>query len=156
MNGTGAVLLDTSVLLYATLEGDRRHRVARELVEGRAGMVAGCRLCVSAQSLGELWPVLTGRRVEPADTPELARRKVEGLLGLAHVEVLAVDAAVVREALRLCEQHQVRRGRYHDVQLVAVMRCHGIRRLVTENDGEFAGFEGIEAVNPFVEGEQAG
>ena len=154
MMGAGeAVLLDTGVLVYATLEGDRRHRVAREVVEGRSRWVAGCRLCVGAQSLGELWASLTGRRVEPPDTPEVARRKIGALAGLAQLTVLAVDVAVVREAVRLCEQHHARRRRYHDMQLVALMRCHGIRRILTESEADFEGLEGIEVVNPFAEGE---
>ncbi len=36
----------------------------------------------------------------------------------------------------------------HDARLVAVMKPHGITRILTFNAADFARFEGIEAIHP--------
>ena len=63
--------------------------------------------------------------------------------------MLPVDWDTVRHATQLCEERNVRRQDYFDMQLVAVMRQHRIRRIYTENAADFKGLDGIEAVNPF-------
>jgi predicted nucleic acid-binding protein len=48
---------------------------------------------------------------------------------------------------RLVVQHQVRGVKVHDARLVAVMKVHGVGRILTFNTGDFARF-GVETVYP--------
>ena len=143
-----SALLDTNVLIYATLDADPRHATALDLVMGR-GEAAGSRLFVSAQNLAEMWPNLTGPKLRPPDPPETARAKIESIARLPHLTVLPVDWETVALATRLCVELSVTRQRYFDMQIAAVMRQHGIRRIFTENAADFAGIAEIEVVNPF-------
>jgi predicted nucleic acid-binding protein len=142
-------LLDTNVLVYATLAADPRHERALTLLMGsdRAPRPA---VLVSVQNLAEMWPALTGPRTDPPDAPETAAAKVESIASLAHVTVLPVDRETLRLALRLAAARGITRQRYFDLQIAAVMLQNGIRRLYTENTTEFRGIDGIEAINPFV------
>lgn len=74
MNGeklTGRVLLDTNVLLYATLTADSRHPKAQEMLALRQR--PGTELFISVQNLAEMYPNLAGPQNLPPDTPDLAR-----------------------------------------------------------------------------------
>jgi predicted nucleic acid-binding protein len=155
-------LIDSNVLIYATLRGDPRFDVARELVLGSDG-VWGKRF-VSVQILAEMYPNLTGPNMEIPDSPEAAAEKVRALCHLPHITVLPVTSAVIERALDLCALHGVRRQRYFDAQLVALMSEYNLQRIYTENVSDFSdlvsaalrGAEGspphapaIEIINPF-------
>ena len=141
-------LLDTNVLVYATLADDPRHVTACALLRGQtAGQRAAA--FVSVQNLAEMWPALTGPRTVPPDSPEVAERKIAAIASLPHVTVLPVDRETVRIATRLARELGVTRQRYFDIQIAAVMLQHGIRRLYTENARDFQGIDGVEAINPF-------
>lgn len=144
---TGRVLVDTNVLIYATLSQDRRNLRALEVLGWRDR--ADVELFVSVQNLAEMYPNLTGPKTTPPDSPELARRKIESIAGLAGVTILPVTWETIREALELCERYGVRRQRYFDLQLVALMLRHGIGTVITENVADFAAVDGIRVVNPF-------
>lgn len=145
-----ASLIDTSVLIYATLADDPRCEQAREVVLGpdeRWG-----RRHVSTQNLAEMYSNLTGPRMSRPDSPEEAARKVASVGRPAHITVLPVTLAVVSGALRLCSAHDIRRQVHFDAQLVAVMAEYGLARIYTENTADFAalaGAAGIDVVNPF-------
>lgn len=65
------VLLDTNILIYATLENDPRFERSRELL-----LSAGPdEPYISVQNLAEKDPDLTGPKMEPPDTPAVARAK---------------------------------------------------------------------------------
>ena len=145
---TVSALLDTNVLIYATVTEDPRYPIARALLLGEQSP-AGGELFISVQNLAEMWPNLTGPKLNPPDSPAVARAKIESIARLPHLTVLPVDWDTVRHATQLCEERNVRRQDYFDMQLVAVMRQHRIRRIYTENAADFKGLDGIEAVNPF-------
>ena len=146
---SASYLLDTNVLVYATLAADPRHARAKALLLG-AGATPRPSVFVSAQNLAEMWPTLTGPRTDPPDAPGIAAAKIESVASLPHVTVLSVDRDTVRIALRLAAGRAVTRQRYFDVQVAAVMLQNGVRRLYTENLADFRDIDGIEAVNPFV------
>ena len=97
----------------------------------------------------KLHPNLTGPKTSPPDSPELARRKIESIAGLVGVTVLPVRWETTRGSLELCERYGVRRQRYFDLQVVALMLTHRIGTLITENVADFAAVDGIRVVNPF-------
>jgi len=143
----GRLLVDTNVLIYATLENDPRHPRAREALALRGSPEV--ELFVSVQNLAEMYPNLTGPKNHPPDTPELARRKIESIAQLGGITILPIQLPVQRRALELCERHQIRRQRYFDAQLAACMLEEGIETILTENDRDFADIPEIRAVNPF-------
>lgn len=144
---SGRILVDTNVLIYATLRGDPRHQEAQRVLDLR--LRSDVELFVSAQNLAEMYPNLTGPKNNPPDSPGLARAKIESIAGLGQLTVLSVSGAITRRALELCERYSIRRQQYFDMQLAALMLEEGITSLVTENTDDFAKVDGIRAVNPF-------
>jgi predicted nucleic acid-binding protein len=143
----GRFLLDTNVLIYATLDNDPRAVQARAAIEH--GKRADCEAFVSVQNLAEMYPNLTGPKTEPPDSPHEASQKIIRLASLTYVEVLPITVAVTLKALELAERYQVARQRFFDMQLVAALVVYDIPTLVTENKADFAAIAEIAAVNPF-------
>ncbi|TVR67541.1 MAG: PIN domain-containing protein [Spirochaetaceae bacterium] len=143
-------LIDTNVLIYATLRRDHRYGAARDLVLG-PDEVWGRRF-VSVQNLAEMYPNLTGPKMTVPDEPDQASDKVAALGRLPYVTVLPVTLRTVERTLELCRKYSVRRQRYFDAQLVALMLEHDLRRLYTENTRDFSDLvmdTEIEVHNPF-------
>ena len=141
----GRVLIDTNVLIYATLENDPRFERSRELllVQDESERFT------SVQNLAEMYPNLTGPKMERPDEPAVACAKIRSIASLSNLQVLPLTGDVQSIALELCEKYGITRQRYYDAQLAATMIAHGIPTLVTENDGDFKGMTEIQAVNPF-------
>jgi predicted nucleic acid-binding protein len=145
MKAARRVLIDTNVLIYATLEDDPRFPVSREqlLSTGKVERF------VSVQNLAEMYPNLTGPRMERPDEPAAARAKIQSIASLPSIQVLPLTGDVQALALELCEKHGITRQRYYDAQLVATMQAHGIDTLITENARDFDCFTGIRTIDPF-------
>jgi predicted nucleic acid-binding protein len=143
----GRILLDTNVLIYATLAGDSRHAGAREALALRHR--PGVELFISVQNLAEMYPNLTGPKNQPPDSPELAREKIRSLARLRGLTVLPLTLETVQLALDLCVTTGVTRQAYFDRQLAALMIRESIPVILTENVNDFTGIEGITPVNPF-------
>jgi predicted nucleic acid-binding protein len=144
---SGKLLVDTSVLIYATLSNDPRHATASGILA-----LAGSRSCqpfVSTQNLAEMYPNLTGPKVKPPDSPEVARSKIQSIGRLRGLEVIPITSQTVDKALELCQKYNVRCQDYFDMQLVAAMMLHGIPTIVTENAQDFAPIREIRVINPF-------
>ena len=139
------VLIDTNILIYATLENDPRSERSRELLLAKGGQAR----FTSVQNLAEMYPNLTGPKMERPDDPAIARAKIQSIASLPSVQVLPLTGDVQSVALELCEKYGFTRQRYYDAQIAATMVVHGIRTLITENDGDFKDMTEIRAVNPF-------
>lgn len=144
---TGRVLIDTNVLLYATLSADPRHERAREVLALRHRPEVS--LSISVQNLAEMYPNLTGPKNQPPDSPELAREKIRSLSRLRGLNVLPLTLESVHHALDLCVAGGVTRQNYFDRQLAALMIREGIPVILTENVKDFSGIKGITPMNPF-------
>ncbi len=145
-----ASLIDTNVLIYATVRADPRFSVARDVVLG-PDETWGSRH-VSVQNLAEMYPNLTGPKMDVPDSPDQAADKIRALTRLPHITVVPVSATIVERTIELSRQHAVRRQRYFDAQLVALMLEHDLRRLYTENVSDFSDLVSdtpIELYNPF-------
>jgi predicted nucleic acid-binding protein len=141
----GRFLIDTNVLIYATLDDDPRSARSRSLLLAQGG---GERY-VSVQNLAEMYPNLTGPRMEHPDDPAMARAKIRSVASLPGIQVLPLTSDVHDIAMELCQKYGIRRQRYYDAQIAATMIVHGIQTLLTENDGDFKDMSEIKAVNPF-------
>ncbi len=140
-------LIDTNILIYATLDDDPRAGRAREILLSRGER----ELFVSVQNLAEMYPNLTGPKMEKPDDPATAKAKIQSIASLPGVQVLPLTGDVQRVALELCERHGITRQRYYDAQLAATMIVHGIGLILTENSGDFEDMAEVRAVNPFMQ-----
>jgi predicted nucleic acid-binding protein len=146
-NLTGRALVDTNVLIYATLAADPRHQRAQEILALRNR--AGVELFISVQNLAEMYPNLTGPKNQPPDSPALAREKIQAISRLRGLTVLPLTLDSVHRALDLCAAGGITRQKYFDQQLSALMLREDIPVILTENDKDFSSIAGISPINPF-------
>jgi predicted nucleic acid-binding protein len=145
---TGRVLVDTNVLIYATLAADPRHQCAKEVLALRHR--PEIEMFISVQNLAEMYPNLTGPKNHPPDPPVLAREKIRSLSRLRGLNVLPLTLESVHHALDLCVVGNITRQNYFDRQLAALMLRESIPTILTENTKDFEGIEGITPITPFV------
>ncbi len=143
----GRVLVDTNVLIYATLTGDPRHDRSQQILALR--LRSDVEMFISVQNLAEMYPNLTGPKNQPPDSPEVAREKIRSLSRLRGLTVLPLTLECIHHALDLCVEGAVTRQNYFDRQLAALMVREAIPVIVTENVKDFTGINDITALNPF-------
>jgi predicted nucleic acid-binding protein len=144
---TGRLLIDTNVLIYATLKSDLRHEKAQQVLSLR--QQPGVEMFVSVQNLAEMFPNLTGPKNQPPDTPSLARAKILSISRLRGLSVLPITFEIIQKALQLCEEGGITRQNYFDCQLAALMLHESIPVILTENVKDFSSIKGITAISPF-------
>jgi predicted nucleic acid-binding protein len=127
--------VDTNVLAYAydADSGEKGER-AREILADIDGAV------VSTQVVLEFFAVLTRKLGLTRDAAE------EATESLMELEVVATDARLVREGLRISRDHDIS---HWDGMIIAAAAASGCEVLLTEdlNDGQV--IEGVRVVNPF-------
>jgi predicted nucleic acid-binding protein len=137
------VFLDTSALVAASVAVHPGHAGAREAIRGF--VAAGTALCISPQICREFLVVLTRQPVSGRafSVEEAIAALDEWRRGCS---LLAEDEETVAQCLALARTHSVRGKQMHDCNVVAVMRAHGVSRLVTRNPSDFSRFSEIEVV----------
>jgi predicted nucleic acid-binding protein len=138
------LFLDTNILVTATDESRRNHRIARKLIE--RGRAVGLHGALSGQIIREYLVVATrpvaanGLGMSPGD----ALRNVEQFAGrLAFCDETEATSVRLRGLVRI---HGLAGKSTHDANVVATMACHGIARLVTENPEDFSRFPEVRLV----------
>jgi predicted nucleic acid-binding protein len=105
-------------------------------------------LCYTSQNVGEFWNTCTrpadrnGYGLSPLETDRRARFFEEKL------RLLPDSLAVHEEWRKLLVTHRVSGVQVHDARLVAFMRVHGVKSILTFNDRDFARFTDIKAIHP--------
>jgi predicted nucleic acid-binding protein len=105
-------------------------------------------LCYTSQNVAEFWNACTrpvdrnGYGLSPQDTDRRARFFEEKL------RLLPDSLAVHEEWRTLLVTHGVSGVQVHDARLVAAMRVHSVKRILTFNDRDFVRYTDIEAVHP--------
>ena len=141
-----STLVDTNVLLRQLEPAHNHHRDAiaatMRLIE------SGETLYVVAQSIAEFWAAAT----RPAARNGLGLDVATAASAIAEIErtfglLLSDEAMVYGHWKRLIVEQRVTGRRVFDARLVAVMRAHGIARLLTFNGADFAGL-GIVVLEP--------
>ncbi len=141
------VLIDTNILLRSV----QTHHPHYPLIERAFAVLrAGNETPhVAVQNLVEFWAVAT-RPTGSANglglTIEQTVQAFEVIKSL--FTVLPEPPAVFVEWERLVTTYRVSGKNTHDARLVAVMRLHGITRILTFNADDFARYPGIEVINP--------
>jgi predicted nucleic acid-binding protein len=80
--------------------------------------------------------------LSPEEANRLAKTFEEKL------RLLADSLAVHEEWRRILVTHSVSGVQVHDARLVAARRVHGVKRILTFNDKDFARYTDVEAVHP--------
>jgi predicted nucleic acid-binding protein len=105
-------------------------------------------LCYTSQNLAEFWNTSTrpvdrnGYGLSPGETDRRAKFFEDRL------RLLPDSLAVHEEWRKLLVTHSVSGVQVHDARLVAAMRVHGLKRILTFNDKDFARYRGIQTVHP--------
>jgi predicted nucleic acid-binding protein len=109
---------------------------------------SGTVLCYTSQNLGEFWNAVTRplNRNGYGLSPEEADRRANAFE--SRLELLPDSPAIHNEWRRLLITHRVSGVQVHDARLVAAMRVHGVKRVLTFNTKDFYRFHDIEAVHP--------
>lgn len=143
-----AYLIDTNILLRFVKRDDADYALVRSAIERL--WIAGDDLFYSSQNLSEFWNTCTrpveknGYGLTIAETDARARL-IENQFSL-----LEGGRADHFEWRKLVVEHAVLGVQVHDARLVATMRVHGIRHILTFNGLDFARYNGIEAISPSV------
>lgn len=140
-------VVDTNVLLYAADADSEFHEPCRDLIERARGQAAPWFLTWGI--CYEFLRVSTHPRVYRRPwTSAMAWRFVETLLACPNVSILTATrrhAAVLGQCLE--ELPDVRGNLVHDLHIAALMREHGIARIVTR-DSDFHRFAFVEVIDP--------
>ena len=141
------ILVDSNILLRSV----QPHHPHFALVERAFASLRAQQetLFVTVQNLVEFWAVATrplGSENGLGMTTEEAARELAGIKDL--FPVLPEPASILEQWEILVTTYRVSGKNTHDARLVAVMKLHGISRILTFNASDFTRFEGIEAISP--------
>ena len=139
-------LIDSNILIRWVQTGDPGFPVADAALEQL--MLSNADLCYTSQNIGEFWNALTRPAVRNGYglSPEEADRSAISVE--SRLRFLPDSATVHQEWRRLLVLYRVSGVQVHDARLVAAMRIHSIKRIVTLNTKDFARFTDIEAIHP--------
>lgn len=113
-----------------------------------ATLQRGAVFCYTSQNVAEFWNTCTrpldrnGYGLSPQEADRRARLFEDKL------RLLPDSLAVHQEWRKLLVVSNVSGVQVHDARLVAAMRVHGVGRILTFNEKDFARYTDIEAVNP--------
>ena len=135
------VFLDTNVLLSATDTSRPRHKQAQYVFH--ASLDTGYHLAISGQVVREYFVVATR---EPEEnglglSPEDAVSNIETF---TRRTVLIEESEEVSDYVTgMVRKYNLQGKRIHDANIAATMKSHSVRSLVTDNPGDFTGFDEI-------------
>lgn len=139
------LFVDTNILVYATNSASLWHRRASDaLQEARQD---GIELIVSQQIVREYMAVATRLR----DTGGgLTTTEITENVTTFRAEFTVVDdtPTVLNNLVELVQQIAIGGRQIHDANIVATMRAHGVRRLLTHNTDDFARYHHLITVVP--------
>ncbi len=142
-------LIDTNVLVDATVPGSPRYARARDLLEA---VVAGTvQHYLTWVNVFEYLRVVTHARfVMPAPLPlSTALGNVSRLLDQPRVSRIDAGPDHLEVFREVCREAGVVTGNFvHDCRIAAVMRENGVTRILTR-DTSFRRIPGIDVVDPF-------
>lgn len=138
--------LDTNIVLRLLNTAAPEHEVVRRSVENLES--GGEQLAIGLQVLVESWVVLT----RPVENNGFgwSTAQAHGALSAtrARFTVLVDDDDTATRWLDLVSTQSVSGKRAHDARIVALMASHGVSRILTLNDQDFAGMPQVVAVRP--------
>lgn len=139
-------LVDTNILLRAARSSDPQLKLVDSALAKLA--LAGATLHFTHQNIAELWNAMTRpvARNGFGLTVNEAEREVRVIE--AGMNLLSDSEAVYQERRRIVVQYAVSGVQVHDARLVAAMRVHGVRHILTLNVPDFSRYSGITVAHP--------
>jgi predicted nucleic acid-binding protein len=139
-------LIDSNILLRWVKPDDRDY----PLVVSAIGIILrdGGVLGYTSQNVAEFWSPCT----RPVDqngfglAPQEADRRARAFE--SKLQLLPDSVAVHPEWRALMVTHNVSGVRVHDARWVASRRVHGVKRILTFNEHDFARYADVQAVHP--------
>ena len=128
------VLLDTSVLVAALVESHPMHARAHPWLDRAIGGEFDC--VVAANSLAELYHVLTAYPVRPRIAPGTARQLIHENVA-KNVTVLALTAADYAAAIQLAAALNLAGGVIYDALILRAAERASVDRVLTFNVNDF-------------------
>jgi predicted nucleic acid-binding protein len=139
-------LVDTNILLRASRRSDPQHNLIDRALAKLA--LAGTTLHYTHQNIAELWNAMTRPTSRNGFGLTVAEAESEVCVIEAGMVLLPDSDPVYREWRRIVLQHAVSGVHVHDARLVAAMRVHGVKHLLTLNVGDFSRYKGIVILAP--------
>jgi len=139
-------LIDSNILLRWVKPDDRDYPLVVSAID--AILADGGVLCYTSQNVAEFWNTCTrpldqnGFALSPQETDRRARAFEDKL------QFLPDSMAIHQEWRALLVSQNVSGVQVHDARLAAAMRVHGIQRVLTFNERDFARYPDIQAVHP--------
>lgn len=133
-----ALFIDTNILVYANVSSAPFHEKSRtRILEARE---AGITLWISRQVIREF--VATRTRPQEFLRPLTAGQAAERVRQFeCYFKVADDNSAVTEQLMGLVRDFDVRGKQVHDANVVATMRAHGIKCLLTNNVKDFRRYE---------------
>jgi predicted nucleic acid-binding protein len=97
----------------------------------------GADLCLAPQNVVEFWAVCTRPRAENGLEKTIAAADRYCRFMESFVTILAETPAIFAEWRSLVVSYQVSGKKAHDARIVAAMKVHGLRRILTFNTDDF-------------------
>jgi predicted nucleic acid-binding protein len=139
-------LVDSNILLRWIRPDDRDYPLVVSAIEKALRDKAA--LCYTSQNVGEFWNTCTrplernGYGLSPQEADRRARFFEDKL------RLLPDTPAVHQEWRKLLVTYNVSGVQVHDARLVAAMRVHDVKQILTFNEKDFARYSDIEAIHP--------
>ena len=142
------ILIDTNILLYATVGGFEEHARARTFLDDAiSGDVQHCLCWVSVFEY--LRAVTHPKLLRPTALPlKKAVENIEGLLAQPRISRIDPGPRHLEIFSGICDEAAPVAGNFvFDCRIAAIMREHGVDRIATR-DTSFRRIPGITVVNP--------
>ncbi len=139
-------LVDTNILLRITRRSDPQHPLVDSALAKLA--LAGTTLHYTHQNIAELWNAMTRPITRNGFGLTVAEAEREVRVIEAGMILLQDNEAVYQEWRRTVVQYSVLGVQVHDARLVAAMRIHGVRHILTLNVTDFSRYGGITVAHP--------
>ncbi len=135
---------DTNILVYAHNMSDKPKRDVAAALIGRVlnGESIGV---ISSQILGELFVALTKRIEEPLSREDAADIVMNYAISKKWVRINYTDETIKRAIFSTVRS----KAPFWDVVIAETMKENGVFEIVTANEEDFKGIDGIRVVNPF-------
>jgi predicted nucleic acid-binding protein len=139
-------LTDTNILLRLLEPNNPHHTEAKNAVDKL--LKQGDTLFVTLQNISEFWNVCT----RPLDKNGLGFNIAETDAELKQIEqvfdLLPDTTEVYKNWRELVVKHSVSGVKVHDAKIIAAMKAHNIKNLLTFNAKDFKRYSDIKAVEP--------
>ena len=141
-----SVLVDTNILLRSVEPLHPQHAIAVEAVSRL--LAESTPVYFTLQNIAEFWNVAT----RPIENNGLGFSILSTLDEVEKIErlltLLPDTPAVYAEWKRIIVEHGVSGVKVHDARLVATMKTHGVRSILTFDVDDFRRYSGIDVMHP--------